>query len=713
MSVTGVIQSGLTGLLASQQGLRVTGQNVSNVNTPGYARADIQLTSNAGVAGVEVDSVRRAADRFLTAAGLNADAARKSAEARAEFLDRAQSGFGDPAEESSVFGSIDKTFAAFTLLGADPASGLRLNRALGEVEALLNDIGRIGGDLEQLRLEADQRLRASVDELNGLLRQVSELNREIERAHGANSDTTGAQNAQAILLDKVGALVDLRVTPRPLGGVELRTQSGVSLVGDRPAQFVARGQDLSAIEVDEGGGASRPLHGELRAGLLEGLLTARDRDIPALQEALGGLAGALADTLNAAHNDNAAYPPPNELAGRETGLLGTDALRFTGKSAIGIVDTAGVLLRRIEVDFSAATISINGAGPVAYAASGAAATVDQLVAALDQAFNGAVTPAMADLGDVTFADGRLTLSTSGSAAGLVVQQDRVDPANRAGRGFGHFFGLNDLVTRPDPAFYEHGLTSTDAGFTGGAVTLRIRDQTGAIIAEPRLDPNLPAGAPIGATIGSFVTAMNAAVTGLGPFARVSAPDSQNGGRVSLTVGAGFSVEVVSDDTTRGGVPMSELFGIGQGVGARRAVELRIRPDIASNANRLSVGRPDLSVTGQRVIERGDGRGMQALANAKDIVRAQAPAGALTGQNASLTQFAAALGGEVGRRASDAARSRDSAETLMTAAFERRSAKEGVQLDEELVKMTRFQQSYSAAARLIQAGQEMWDVLLRL
>ena len=44
---------------------------------------------------------------------------------------------------------------------------------------------------------------------------------------------------------------------------------------------------------------------------------------------------------------------------------------------------------------------------------------------------------------------------------------------------------------------------------------------------------------------------------------------------------------------------------------------------------------------------------------------------------------------------------------------RRESVEGVNLDEELVKMTQYQQAYSAASRMIQAAQELYDTLLSM
>jgi flagellar hook-associated protein 1 FlgK len=50
-------------------------------------------------------------------------------------------------------------------------------------------------------------------------------------------------------------------------------------------------------------------------------------------------------------------------------------------------------------------------------------------------------------------------------------------------------------------------------------------------------------------------------------------------------------------------------------------------------------------------------------------------------------------------------------TLKTEADNRRASVEGVNIEEEMVALTTYQQSFNAASRLIQAAKEMTDVLM--
>ena len=129
---------------------------------------------------------------------------------------------------------------------------------------------------------------------------------------------------------------------------------------------------------------------------------------------------------------------------------------------------------------------------------------------------------------------------------------------------------------------------------------------------------------------------------------------------------------------------------------------------------LAVGRPDLGAAlGTTIIEAGDNRGAAALAAAKDGVRAFQANGVMTAQSTTLAVYASRLGGEAGRMASAAQRAATGAETVMLAANERRAQVESVSLDDELVKMTTYQNAYAASARVIQAAKEMIDVLMAI
>lgn len=714
MSISSVLLSGLSGLRASQTGLGVISQNIANANTPGFVRTEVTLsplTHLGAGAGVQVSGVQRAADRFLATASYIAEGARGAASARSDILARAQASFGDPAGSSSLFAYLDNFWSGLTQIGVDPASALRRGDAVSALQSTFAEVQRVGQTLQDLTAEADQRIADAVEEAQSLVNRIAQLNEEIRLNKRTGADASGAENAQSALIDELSVLLDVRVSPVQEGGVHVRTSGGALLVGVTPAtlSYTPNSADFTThgvIRINESLGTLSNLEPMLMGGTIKGLLDVRDKDLAGLAEALGGFSAALGDAMNAVHNENASHPAVSQMTGRQTGLLGTDALGFDGNATIGVVDAGGTLRDRLSIDFDAMTITAE-APPGVFSFAGG--TISDFVSALNSAM-GAASPS----GSAQFSGGVLSINMS-NGGGAVIQQDAADPSDRAGRGFSHFFGLNDLIARPTPMFFETGSVGTDAhGLNaGGSMTYQVRDSAGRIVADRTVSISGALAAP-GATWDDLLAELNAPATGLGGYGAFAM--DANTGQVTFTPGAAFTVNLIADSTTRGatGVSFTALNGLSKSATAGRALEIDVESRIAADPSRLAVGRPDLTADiGERVVEAGDNRGSTALVTARDSTRSFGAAGVLGAQSTTLAIYAARLGGEAGRLANDANRAAVGAQAVATAAADRRAQVEGVTLDDELMKMTVFQNAYAASARVIQAATEMLDVLLSL
>lgn len=712
--LTSVLLSGLSGLRTSQSAMGVISQNIANASTPGYVRTEISLSprTQLGIGGgVEISSVHRAADRFLATAAYITQATLGASAVRADLLARAQASFGDPAGGTSMFARLDDFWSGLTEIGVDPASALRRGDAVSALQSTFSEIQRVGQSVQDLIGEADQRIGDAVSEAQSLIDRIANLNDEIHLTKRTGADTSAAENAQSALIDELSQLMDVRISPQTEGGVHVRTAGGALLVGVKAAKisyapssapFTTHG----VIAYNEELGTQVNIEPFLTGGAIKGLIDVRDKDLAGLAEAIAGFSAVLGDTLNAVHNENASVPAVGQMIGRQTGLLGGDALNFTGEATVALVDVGGNLRERLHIDFDAGTIT--GEAPVG-TYNFAGGTIDDFVSALNSAL-GAATPS----GSAQFVDGVMRINAS-NGGGVVVQQSTTDPADRAGRGFSHFFGLNDLVSRPaTPMFFETGLEGSDAhGLgAGGVITYQIRDSMGRFVADRSVTIS---GGLVGGDWDDLVSALNASGTaGLGDYGAFSMNTTT--GQIEFAANPAYQVSLMYDSTQRGatGVSFSALNGLSTASTAGRALEIDVNAQIASDPGRLAVARPNLTAAlGARVMEAGDNRGATALVAARDTTRGFPKAGLLTAQTTTLGVYAARLGGEAGRLANDSKRAADGAAAVASAAADRRAQVEGVSLDDELLKMTSYQNAYAAAARVIQAATEMLDILMTI
>jgi len=204
----------------------------------------------------------------------------------------------------------------------------------------------------------------------------------------------------------------------------------------------------------------------------------------------------------------------------------------------------------------------------------------------------------------------------------------------------------------------------------------------------------------------------------GPIGRAGQyrPFSLNAqGALSFTPAqAGTSLAVSSDGTQRGagGPSLTQLFGIGVSQQATRAATYQLRADIDANPANMALARLDLSAgAGQAVVAPGDGTGAAALAKAATASVNFGAAGDLPAMTTTVNQYAANLAGALGQQANAATAANTAATAVQSEAQTRLQSVEGVNLDEELVNLTTYQQAYNASARLIQASQSMINTLL--
>lgn len=703
MSLNTILNIANSGLQTAQTQLRVVSDNVSNVNTPGYIRkiADqVSLTNQGMGTGVDVARVRLATDRFLQASALSAGSEASRQGVRYELYDRIQSLFGDPGGDTGFFSKIDDVFSAFAATAEDAVSSPRRQEALYKTQAIFDEAARIANSIQSVRQDADGRIKSAVEKANGLLQQIEALNVDIAKATAMNGDATGAQTLQARLVSDLSDLMDVQVSQRSVGGVSIRTGSGVLLAGSGAAKLeynragsVNSETNFNEIWITEPSGAKRSLTDGLKSGEIKGLLELRDVDAPQTAERLAELISHVADELNRAHNANSAVPAPTSLTGKAVGQDLTTALTgFTGNTTFAVVDpSTGAITTRVNVEFQGGNFSLNG---------GASQTISGFLASLNTALGGAAT--------ASFTDGKLTFAATGGNG--VVIADGAPASDKAGRGFSHYFGMNDLIVSSSPYTYDTGLTaSSPHGFTAGeTLSFRFTDANGSKLRD------IQVAVPPGASMQHLLDELNSATTGVGRYGRFDLDTTT--GEVKFT-GYGDPaprMSVVQDTTshTATGQSATELLGLGGGARASRADDFKVRTDIQQSPAKLALAQLNLSAAaGTTALSSGDGRGALLLADAGERSTRFLAAGDSPGGSLSVSRYASELSGEIGGRAQAAKTRQESALALSLEADARQQNYEGVNLDEELVLMTTYQQAFNASARLIQAAKDMYDTLL--
>ncbi len=331
-------------LEAQRAGLDTAGQNIANLNTPGYARRRLGLAEVVdGTGGVEVLGTRAMRDVVLDARVRSAipDAAREGAVAGALAL--VETTIGAPGQ--GLDGRLTAFFDSVAALSVDATSAVARDGVVLQGRQLAGSFASVAAGLADSARRADAGVRGGVSDLNTLTAQIAELNAAIANASGL--DSAALRDRQQLALESLSELTAVAVLNRPDGGVDVTIPSGRALVIGATSYAVAVGAaPVTGFATLSLGGVD--VTNQVTSGTIGGLAHTRDTVIPGYQSRLDEMAYGVAQQVNTLHqsgfdlNGNpgvAFFTPPATVAGAAAGLAVNPAL--TGNPSLVAASQTG------------------------------------------------------------------------------------------------------------------------------------------------------------------------------------------------------------------------------------------------------------------------------------------------------------------------------------------------------------------------------------
>jgi len=272
-------QIGYSGVRASQIALSATGQNIANVNTPGFSRLAPDLHSLGGQTsvsiggGVQVSSIRRLSNDFQNQQLWRASTDKNYFNTNQQYL-TALEGLID-SEGSSVSVGLDNFFAALSEASSTPESIALRQQIIGEAKQLAQRFNGLNSNIGiQLNALQGQRV-AMTSEINGLSGNIAELNAQIREMESSGRDTATLRDYRENLVKDLSQYAGIRVQEAPDGTLSVSLANGQPLVA---------GATAGQLKVNEN-----------LAGEQEMTLVFAKTTFPLTQQGLGGSLGSLYD----------------------------------------------------------------------------------------------------------------------------------------------------------------------------------------------------------------------------------------------------------------------------------------------------------------------------------------------------------------------------------------------------------------------------------
>lgn len=306
-----IMGTAVSGLIAFQRALAVTGNNIANANTVGYSRQSATLTDRqpdgtAGVYignGVDVTSVSRAFDQFTVDQLRSGNAQLGSTNSFLNVANQVDTIIGGTS--NGISAGITAFFNAWQTLASDPTSASNRQQVLSQAQSLASSISQASGQLDTLQGNIGSQIRTTVSSITSIMASLAKLNDTIATATaqdggGLPNDLMDQRDA---LITKLSTLVDIKTNPEANGAVDVFTANGQALVVNNKSSTVgtqANAFDSTRLDITLGtGGGQQIITSTIGGGQLGGLLQATSQLITPTRNGLGQIATAIASQVNA------------------------------------------------------------------------------------------------------------------------------------------------------------------------------------------------------------------------------------------------------------------------------------------------------------------------------------------------------------------------------------------------------------------------------
>jgi flagellar hook-associated protein 1 FlgK len=316
-----------------ERGITVVQGNVTNVNTPGYARqrqiliaqrADVNTglaggVSSGGTLDLRSDYAEQSVRRSLNSWG--------QADELSSQLSRLEPAF-DVREGAGVGGALQGLFQAFSALSVAPNDSSARQVVLQRAGLLASSLQQASVGLSSALADAGRSLRSEVSKVNSTLEKLQKLNHQFRQDYNAQSDA--GLNAQlTTLLEDLSESMDFTMLRSADGSVNIYAG------GQTP---VLIGERVYALTADLGGSPARLLVQQgndilpnISSGRIAALGQLLNETIPGYMSDFDRLATTVADTINA-----------QLAAGLDRGGNAPTVDLFTYDSALGAARTISV-----------------------------------------------------------------------------------------------------------------------------------------------------------------------------------------------------------------------------------------------------------------------------------------------------------------------------------------------------------------------------------
>ncbi|MGA7540797.1 MAG: flagellar hook-associated protein FlgK [Steroidobacteraceae bacterium] len=304
-----LLSTSVSGLLAFQQALDVTSNNISNADTPGYDVETANFQEEPGQetgagyvgSGVEVSSISRAYDAYLAEQVNSTQSSYSSSNTLATQAGQVDNLLSDSS--TGLTATLQSFVNALQTTATTPTSTAARQALLSSGQSLAQQIQTYSSQLSQYSSQLETQVSGDVTEINTLSSGIATLNQQIAAASSNGQTPNALLDQRDQLINQLSQYVSAQTASEGNNEVNVYIGSGQALVTGGSAQTlttIPNAYDPSQLDigVTSGSGSTADITSEVSGGDLGGLLSARSQVLDPAINALGQIAVAVSTVVN-------------------------------------------------------------------------------------------------------------------------------------------------------------------------------------------------------------------------------------------------------------------------------------------------------------------------------------------------------------------------------------------------------------------------------
>ncbi|HEB56584.1 MAG TPA: flagellar hook-associated protein FlgK, partial [Gammaproteobacteria bacterium] len=300
MAASSLLSIGSSGLQAFQRSLNTIGHNIANVNTEGYSKQSVELSTRlpqrngygfAG-SGVQTTSITRSFDAFVESSIRSTTSSAREFETFQAMASQLDNIVAD--QDAGMANSMQRFFDAVQDVSDAPSVPAVREVLLKEARNLSDQFNQLASWMESVRGQVNSDIRGNVSEINRLSSAVAKLNESIvvEQGRSAGQPANDLLDQRDALIRDLSELVSVTTVQQDDGSLNVMVGTGqVLVVGNRASSLdvyvEASDPNQLGVGIRASGGTLVPVTEQLSGGKIGGLLSFRDRMLDPAANSLG------------------------------------------------------------------------------------------------------------------------------------------------------------------------------------------------------------------------------------------------------------------------------------------------------------------------------------------------------------------------------------------------------------------------------------------